>query len=58
MLRSFTKGGKCGCIVLIKNDVLGYNPPYMQFNFTCNLGPMYFITYYDKKLDTQMLYYA
>ena len=30
---------KCGCLVLIKNDILEYNMPYVQSDFTCNLGP-------------------
>ena len=34
----FYKGGKRGCFILIINAILEYNPPYMQSDFTCNLG--------------------
>ena len=35
----FHIGGECGCFVLINNDVLEHNPPYMQSNFTFNPSP-------------------
>ena len=41
----FYKGGKCGYFVLIKNDILEYNLPYVQSNFTCNPGPMNYFTF-------------
>ena len=31
---------KCGCFVMIKTFVLEHNLPYVQSDFTCNLGPM------------------
>ena len=39
MTCGFTKGGKCGCFVLIKNDFFDVNPPYGQSDYTINLGP-------------------
>ena len=41
----FHKGGKSGCCVLLINDILEYNPPYVQSNFTCNPGPTILITH-------------
>ena len=32
----FYKGGKCGCFVLIKNDIIESKPPNVQSDFTCN----------------------
>ena len=38
----FYKGGKCECFILVINDILEYNLPYVQSDFTCNLGPTRF----------------
>ena len=38
-LRGLTKGVSVDLSCLYKNDVLEYNSPYMQSDFTCNLGP-------------------
>ena len=38
-LHGFTKGVSVDLSCLYKNDVLEYNSPYMQSDFTCNLGP-------------------
>ena len=38
--RGFTKGVSVDVLYLKINDILEYNPPYMQSDFTCNSGPM------------------
>ena len=38
---SILHGFKCGCCVLKINDVLEYNPPYVQSDFKCNLHPFW-----------------
>ena len=35
----FTKGVS-GCFVLVKNEILEYNLPYVETDFTCNPGPI------------------
>ena len=39
MLHCFTKGVSVDVSYLKINDVLEYNPPYMESDFTCNQGP-------------------
>ena len=40
----FYIGGKCECFILVINDILEYNLPYVQSDFTCNPGPTIFIS--------------
>ena len=35
----FTKGVSVDVLYLKTKDILEYNPPYLQSNFTGNLGP-------------------
>ena len=44
MSHFFYKGGKCECFILVINDILEYNLPYVQSDFTCNPGPTIFIS--------------
>ena len=46
MSHGFTKGVSVDASYLKINDILEYNLPYMQSNFTCNLGPTKIV--YDK----------
>ena len=43
MMHGFIKGVSMDVSYLKIDDVLAYNLPYMQSNFTCNPGPTVFI---------------
>ena len=43
MLCGFTKAVSVDILYLQINDILEYNPLYVQSNFTCNSGPMFSI---------------
>ena len=39
MMCGFIKGVSVDVLYVYINDVLEYNPPYLQSDFTCNSGP-------------------
>ena len=45
-LPGFTKGVSVDVLYLLINDVLEYNLPYMQSDFTCNPGLTDYLTYH------------
>ena len=42
MSHGFIKGVSVDVSYLLINDILEYNPPYIQSDFTCNPGPTSF----------------